>query len=119
MDTTPLVQLEGQGGVEAWGSVEGSIVKVAPTLMASQKGSFDGAGLVRQLREEGALAVQLAPRVVPDTVRAKAKPEVVRAISPEEALSAWLGAQPALNEGMREDAMALGTELLAMVRKDS
>lgn len=118
LDTTPLVQVEGRGTAALqWGDVKGAIVKVAPTLRTSERSSFDAALVQAQLMEQGALAVQLAPKTIPDVVAPEDAKQAGRAPAPEEAIQAWFAGLRGVNEQDRADAESLALELLSIERE--
>lgn len=49
-----------------WPDVQGKFVKVSPLIRASQLHSFNGAEIRKELLEDGARVVVLAPRLIPD-----------------------------------------------------
>jgi hypothetical protein len=108
--TTPLVQVERVDGEHP--DVKGAIVKVAPTIRSSERETFDGARVMAKLREAGALAVQLAPVTLPDTVAPEARRQVARAQSPEDAIRAFFAEFKGVPEEERAEAEALALELL-------
>lgn len=113
-DTTPLVQIETMEhqGVD----VKGAIVKLAPMMRARERDSFDGAGMAKRLRDSGAIAVQLAPVVLPDDVKPDAERKVARAKSPEEAIRAYFAELKGVPEDERKEAEALTLELARQAR---
>lgn len=72
----------------------GHFVKLAPRLPASQRETFDGAALKRDLLREGARAVVLAPVFVPDSRKA-APAAIAKASTPRQAAEAWFADQTA------------------------
>lgn len=95
------------------GNVTGAYVKVAPTIRSSERTSgFDQKAVRAQLLAAGALAVVVAPNLVPDAVEARTEAErpVDEARSPESHLRQWFegvkGAEPEIVEEAFEQAMA-------------
>lgn len=108
--TTPLVQVESLDGAAE--PVKGALVKVAPTLKASERHAFDGAAVSASLRARGALAVQLAPRTVAEVVQEKVAARTART-SPEEAVEAYFAGLKGVPLDEAEEAKVLVLELLA------
>jgi hypothetical protein len=106
--TTRLLQLDTVPEQPPEG-VKGAIVKVSPTLRASERDTFDGSKLAAELRQAGAIAVQLAPVTIPDTVSQESRRTVAAAPSPEEAVHAFFQEM----RGVPEEDRAAG-ELLAL-----
>ena len=112
MDTTRLVQLH-EYGEGAAPEVEGAIVKVTPTLRASQRETFDKKAVEEELLESGARAVLVLPKVVPDELTDKGRSEVVEATRPEDAIRAWFTETKGVPAEDREGAQEMALELLA------
>lgn len=98
--TTRLLELASDDAAER-ADVRGAIVKLRPTIRASARASWDGGALAAALRERGAIAVLLAPTVVPDEGRLT---EVARAESPVAAIDAWFDALPGVDAEDRDAA---------------
>lgn len=87
--------------------VRGAIVKVTPTLGARARESFNGAGVAASLREQGALAVQLAPVIIPEAAGPQQAEKVAKAQSPADAVAAFF----AELKGVPEDELAEAEQL--------
>lgn len=98
--------------VDGAGSVSGAYVKVAPTLRASERTFLDTKAVRQSLLDAGAVAVIVAPVVLPDGVenREQLPPAVIR--TPEEHLRSWFDGVKA-EKGMVEMAL---NEALQSVR---
>lgn len=109
--TTQLLEISDASDVkELLGS---PIVKLRPTLRASERASWDGAGAADELRRKGARAVLLSPVVVPDEGKLS---EVARADSPEAAIDAWFAALPGTDPADVEAARQTAREYLEQER---
>lgn len=89
----------------------GAYVKVMPRIFASERSSVDASAVKRALVAGGALAVVVAPVVVPDATkgRTKADNDLPTKISPERYLKDWLAkakAMPDVLEAALDDAMS-------------
>lgn len=80
--------------------VEGKIVKVSPLIPSSERENFDGAALAQAIREKGALAVLMAPRIVSDTVQPERKK---KSIKPRELVKEWFEAQHSIFSDAAEE----------------
>lgn len=109
--TTHLLQLDAVPEQVPEG-VRGAIVKVSPTIRASERDSFNGSKLAAELRGAGALAVQLAPVTIPDTVSPQARRAVSSAPSPEDAVRAFFQEVLGAPEEDRAAGEALALELV-------
>lgn len=101
--TTELVQINNIDQVET-ANVKGRIVKLSPTVKASEKDAFDGPAHVARLRERGALTVVLAPRTVIDTIT---KRDVEESADPRDLVAGWFEDQVAVPEDTRAAAHEL------------
>lgn len=108
VDTLELVQIGSVADVETT-DVEGRLVKLAPTVRASEKDAFDGTGLADRLRERGALAVVLAPRTIPDTKQSR---EEIETADPRELVAGWFAEQLAISETVSAAAQELVLETM-------
>ena len=101
--TLELVQISNLKEVETL-AVKGRLVKLSPTVRASEKESFDGPAHVARLRERGALAVVLAPRTVIDTTT---KRNEIETSDPRELVDLWFDDQKAIAVKTRDAAREL------------
>jgi len=102
--TTPLVQID-RWPAPAGLDVRGALVKLAPVIKSSERASFDAAAAKRSLLEAGAIAVALAPRVVPDgVVTSRRDAAIRRAAAPYDAISAWFETAAGLDDDQRAAA---------------
>ncbi len=69
--------------------VVGKFVKLAPRLRPSQRMEWEGAQAAKVLREAGALGVTIAPVLIPEVTRSKAKTTGKR-LDPRAHVAAWL-----------------------------
>lgn len=106
--TMELVQINTVDQVET-AVVKGRIVKLSPTVKASEKDAFDGPAHVARLRERGALVVVLAPRTVIDTVT---KREEIETTDPRELVAKWFEDQKAIDAATREAANEIVLETM-------
>lgn len=100
--TAPLIKLE----VDDGRSVAGAFVKLAPRLRRSERASFDAAAAVRALAARGAVAVVVAPVIIPDDV--ERRPSAGRVDARGEVL-AWFGEQ------MSEDAVEAAKQCMRIL----
>jgi hypothetical protein len=89
---------------------KGAYVKVAPTIRAHERQSFDSKAIRDALLEAGALAVIIAPIVVPEVAAAR-KHEPVSQVRPEEYLKQWFAVAKSAKE-LGPDAMAEALQTL-------
>lgn len=108
--TTPLVQLDVI--YKPASGVRGAIVKVSPTLRASERDGFDGAKLAAELREAGARAVQLAPVIIPETSAPRAQSQVARVTSPAEVVRTYFEELRGVPEEDKRAAVELAVQLV-------
>lgn len=101
--TIELVQINNIAQVEEL-AVAGCIVKLSPTVKASEKDAFDGPLHVARLRERGALTVVLAPRTVIDTVT---KRDEIASSNPRDLVDAWFADQTAVDPRVIEASKEL------------
>lgn len=102
--TTPLVQID-RWPIPAGLDVRGALVKLAPVIKSSERSSFDAATAKRALLDAGALAVTLAPKVVPDgVVTSRRDAAIRRAAAPHDAISAWFETAAGLDDDQRAAA---------------
>lgn len=111
--STRLVQVD-RDAVEGT-TVAGAIVKVTAELRPSERESFDAAGVRADLLGRGAIAVIVAPVVVPEAPSTEAKEEVARSVGPEEAIGAWFDGLAAARP---EDVEAARTLVLHMLGQE-
>jgi hypothetical protein len=84
---TPLVQVD--HGAVGDVNVNGAIVKVTAELRPSEREAFD-VGAIREVAIlRGAIAVVVAPSVLPEVPTMEARDEVAKAPGPDEAIAAW------------------------------
>lgn len=83
--------------------IAGSYVKVAPTIRASERTAFDSAAIRASFVAAGAIAVVVAPSVVPDAHRPTAKVAPVT-VSAEQHLRNWF-ADTKMPRELRERAL--------------
>lgn len=108
--TTPLLQLE--VAVPSSEGVRGAIVKVAPTLRASERDGFHGAQVAARLREAGARAVQLAPVIIPEVGAPRAQGQAARATFPAEVVRSYFEELRGVSEEDRQAGMELAVQLV-------
>jgi hypothetical protein len=102
--TTPLVQID-RWPMPAGLDVRGALVKLSPVIKSSERAGFDAASAKRELLAAGALAVSLAPKVVPDgIVTSRRDAAIRRAAAPHDAISAWFETAAGLDAGQRAAA---------------
>lgn len=90
------------------GSLAGAIVKVAPTLLVSQRGDFDATAVAARVRAAGAVAVVVAPKVVADALLRSGAEEVVQqAVTPRDAVVAWFNELAGLTDEDRTDCIEM------------
>lgn len=112
--TTPLVQLEEVA--PAGEGVQGAIVKVAPTLRASEREGFHGAEVAARLRGAGARAVQLAPVIIPE-VAVPRSPGRATLSAPADLVRAHFEELRGVPEGDRAAALELAVRLVEEVER--
>lgn len=71
--------------------VKGRFVKVCPRILASNRQTFDGAAVAKELRELGARSVVLAPIIAADTKKLKRKSTGSQ--DPREIAQLWIDEQ--------------------------
>jgi hypothetical protein len=81
------------GGIDL-DDAKGAYVKVAPTVRSSERSGIDTKAIRERLLAAGALAVVVAPIVVPDSMSDLSSPssEPPRVLSPEQHLREWFAA---------------------------
>lgn len=93
--------------------IDGALVKLAPTIKASERESFDGIGLKTRLLEHGASSVTIAPRIVSDAgVTKRARVAAAKAMTPDEAVREYFAGMTGLAPDEIEEAIALAVELV-------
>lgn len=93
LPTTELVVIENVDALH-WviPNVFGKFVKVSPLLKASEAQLFNGSEIRAELEKEGARAVILAPRIVPD-IRKIRNEEEVKSKTVHEIVELWFNEQ--------------------------
>lgn len=115
--TTPLLQLE--AAVPPLDGVRGAIVKVSPTLRASEREGFHGAQVAARLRGAGARAVQLAPVIIPEVGAPRVQGQAVRAKYPAEAVRSHFEELRGVSEADRLAGMELAMQLVEQAQGGS
>jgi hypothetical protein len=88
-----------------WPDVQGKFVKVSPLIKASQLHSFNGVEIRKELLEDGARVVVLAPRLIPDDTKLK-KEDFAKSESVQDLVDSWFSSQHVSDEE-REQAKVL------------
>lgn len=90
LPTAPLIKLERDDGR----SVEGAFVKLAPRLRRSERAAFDAVAATKALLERGAVAVVIAPVLLPDEVARVETDMTPRRVDARTEVRAWFGDEP-------------------------
>lgn len=113
VDTRDLIETEDPGALLKGPRLNHAIVKVSPSIKASERDAFDSVGIKARLLEHGAEAVMISPRIVADGgVKAEAKREAVKAASPEQAVREWFAGQTGLTADEIEEAIEVALDIL-------
>jgi hypothetical protein len=94
--------------------VSGAYVKFAPTVRASERAAIDAKAIRERLLAAGAVAVVVAPVIVPDSIKGRQQPDKPAVLDSEMYLREWF----ALVRGLPQDVVELAMpEALASVRE--
>jgi hypothetical protein len=110
-----LIEVVDPEAVLAGPRIDGAIVKLAPTVRASERESFDGIGIKARLYAHGASAVVLAPRIVADTgvtKEARAQAARVAMVAPEQAVREFFAGMHGLAPDEVEEAVQLALQIV-------
>jgi hypothetical protein len=89
LPTAPLIKLERDDGR----CVEGAFVKLAPRLRRSERAAFDASAATKALLGRGAVAVAIAPVLLPDEVARVEVGAAPRRVDARDEIRSWFGSE--------------------------